>query len=69
MRKSIRKPAGSAVSSAARQREVQREIENFMRALSSYPDGFARDPYLSFEQHLCGIATERGSVREERRRG
>jgi hypothetical protein len=27
-----------------------------MRALTSYPDRFARDPYLSFEQHLFRIA-------------
>jgi hypothetical protein len=47
---------GTAVSDARREREVQREIENFMRALTSYPDRFARDPYLSFEQHLFRIA-------------
>jgi hypothetical protein len=47
---------GTGVSDARREREVQREIENFMRALTSYPDRFARDPYLSFEQHLLCIA-------------
>jgi hypothetical protein len=47
---------GTAASDARREREVQREIENFMRALTSYPDRFARDPYLSFEQHLFRIA-------------
>ncbi len=36
--------------------DVRREIENFLRALSSYPERFARDPYLSFEQHLFSIA-------------
>jgi len=44
----------SAVA-ATRQFEVQREIESFLRALSSYPDRFSRDPRLSFEQHLFSI--------------
>jgi hypothetical protein len=39
------------------QREVQREIDSFLRAVSSYPDRFAREPYLSFEQHLSSIVT------------
>jgi len=34
---------------------VQQEIDRFLQALSSYPDRFAHDPYLSFEQHLCSI--------------
>jgi hypothetical protein len=37
--------------------EVQREIESFLRAVESYPDRFAREPYLSFQQHLCSIVT------------
>jgi hypothetical protein len=40
----------------AREREVQQEIENFLRALNSYPDHFASDPGLSFEQHLYNFA-------------
>jgi len=40
-----------------RQREVQREIENFLRALNSYPDRFALNPGISFEQHLFSIAS------------
>ena len=46
------------VSEAAREHEVQREIDSFLRALSSYPDRFAREPYLSFQQHLSSIVTE-----------
>jgi hypothetical protein len=45
------------VSEAAREHEVQREIDSFLRALSSYPDRFAREPYLSFQQHLSSIVT------------
>jgi hypothetical protein len=47
----------ASVSGAARQREVRKEIENFVNALSSYPDCFARNPYLSFEQHLFRIVS------------
>lgn len=35
--------------------DVRQEIDNFLRALSSYPDRFAREPYLSFQQHLSSI--------------
>jgi hypothetical protein len=45
------------VSDAAREHEVQREIDSFLRAISSYPDRFAREPYLSFQQHLSSIVT------------
>ncbi len=38
-------------------RDTQREIRNFMRALSSYPERFADDPYVSFEQHLSSLAS------------
>lgn len=58
---------GIAVSDASREREVQREIENFMRALTSYPDRFARNPYLSFEQHLFRIAAAGQPPRGESR--
>jgi hypothetical protein len=30
----------------------QQEIDNFLQALSSYPDHFAFDTTLTFEQHL-----------------
>ena len=46
------------LSDAAREHEVQREIDSFLQALSSYPDRFAREPYLSFQQHLSSIVTE-----------
>ena len=48
---------GSKVSGAGREGEVRREIDSFLRALSSYPDRFAHDPYLSFEQHLFSIVS------------
>ena len=42
----------------------------FKRALSSYADRFAREPHLSFEQHLFRLAANsRLAEGEERRRG
>ena len=35
--------------------EVQQEIDNFLRALRSYPESFAHNPRLSFEQHLFRV--------------
>lgn len=40
-----------------REYEAQREIDSFLRAVSSYPARFAREPYLSFQQHLSSIVT------------
>jgi hypothetical protein len=45
------------VSDAERENEVQREIDGFLRAVNSYPDRFAREPYLSFQQHLSNVVT------------
>jgi len=45
------------VSDPAHEREVRREIESFLRAISSYPDRFAHEPCLSFQQHLSSIVT------------
>jgi hypothetical protein len=45
------------VSDSAWEREAQREIDSFLRAIDSYPDRFAREPYLSFQQHLSSIVT------------
>ena len=45
------------LSDASREQEVKQEIENFLHALSSYPDRFAREPRLSFHEHLFNIET------------
>ncbi len=52
MKTSKHRPSASGLSRAARERDVQNEIRNFLTALVSYPDRFATDPDLSFEQHL-----------------
>jgi hypothetical protein len=46
----------AASPNSRRQDGTQREIRNFLRALSSYPERFADNPCLSFEQHLFSIA-------------
>src|SRR5579864_9625301 len=45
--------------------QVRREIENFLQALHSYPDRFARDPRVTFEEHH-GLV--RAAMTESRRR-
>ena len=45
------------VPDVERENEVQREIDSFLRAVNSYPDRFAHEPYLSFQQHLSNIVT------------
>ena len=52
------RPVTAGLSDAARDREVRQEIENFLNALSSYPDRFARDPFVSFEEHLFIVTAE-----------
>lgn len=43
------------LSDASRERDVKQEIENFLNALNSYPDRFAREPKLSFHEHLFDV--------------
>jgi hypothetical protein len=38
-----------------RDRQVRREIQNFLRALNSYPDYFSKHPGVSFEKHHSRI--------------
>jgi hypothetical protein len=42
-------------SDTSRERDVKQEIENFLNALSSYPDRFAQEPRLSFQEHLFDV--------------
>lgn len=35
--------------------QVLAEMEVFLLALSSYPEHFARDPRITFEQHRCSL--------------
>jgi hypothetical protein len=56
------------LSDASREQEVKQEIENFLNALSSYPDRFAREPRLSFQEHLFDIETASQHVTATARR-
>jgi hypothetical protein len=37
------------------QGEGQQEIQNFLRAVDSYPARVAKEPRVTFRQHLCSI--------------
>jgi hypothetical protein len=50
-------------------KQVEEEIRNFLRALDSYPARVAKEPRLSFQQHLCSIFAGRAdSPRDQRAR-
>jgi len=42
----------------AQDEEMQHAIDNFMRALQTYPERAAFEPGLSFEQHFFQVAAE-----------
>ena len=42
--------------------KAEQEIENFLKAVNSYPERFAQDPQLSFEDHLFTITAQREQV-------
>lgn len=51
-------PAPIAGIKVVRQQKTEQEIADFLEALHSYPEQFAHNPLLSFEQHLFSIAAE-----------
>jgi hypothetical protein len=44
--------------------QVREEIQNFLHALDSYPSRVAKEPRVSFHQHLCSLV---GASRDDRR--
>jgi hypothetical protein len=44
--------------------QVQEEIRNFLQALDSYPARVAKEPRVSFHQHLCSVFA---GARDDRR--
>jgi hypothetical protein len=49
--------------------QVQEEIQNFFQALDSYPARVAKEPCVSFHQHLCSVfAGARDGRRDARSR-
>ena len=41
---------------------VRQEIEAYVNALNSYPEHFAQNPAISFEQHLFSVVAAQASV-------
>jgi hypothetical protein len=69
MKNNKHRPSASGLGRVTRERDVQYEIKSFLSALVSYPDRFAVEPELSFEQHLFQlVAANQLASREERRR-
>lgn len=54
----ISRVAGSRLLSRAHAIPGQQDIRDFLQAVSSYPESFAINPGMSFEQHLVIIAAE-----------
>ncbi len=46
--------------------QVRREIQSFLHALKSYPDRFAKEPHITFEEHHGGLARSAGEVSRRR---
>jgi hypothetical protein len=61
-------PESVSAGESIRRREVQQEIDNYLLALSSYPERFADDPYVSFEQHLFSMMAVGHTSRSGERR-
>jgi hypothetical protein len=39
--------------------QVQQDIQNFLRALDSYPARAAKQPRVTFLQHMCSVSAAR----------
>ena len=50
------------------QGEAQEEIQNFLRAVDSYPARVAKEPRVTFQQHLCSIFAARNDRNDTYRR-
>lgn len=48
-------PIGAPIHVRIAKNEVQEEIRNFLRAVNSYPARVAKDPHVTFQQHLSSI--------------
>jgi hypothetical protein len=48
-------------------REVEKEIQDFLRAVNSYPARVAKEPRISFQQHLCSLFAARNNEGERDR--
>jgi hypothetical protein len=53
-------------SSLSADEQVRWEIQNFLEALKSYPDRAAKEPDVTFEQHLYALVSPRQAVPRRR---
>jgi hypothetical protein len=52
-----------------RKEQVQQEIRNFLLAVDSYPKRVAKEPEITFQEHLCSFfASASGDCRDNRPR-
>jgi hypothetical protein len=59
----------SPATAPPRNEQVQAEIQGFLHALDSYPARVAKEPRISFHQHLCSFfAVEQDERRANRSR-
>jgi hypothetical protein len=64
MRTKKYRPITLGLTDDTREREVQREIDSFLIALQSYPQRFADDPGLSFEEYLFSLMSSEMAFRD-----
>ena len=55
--KAERRQERAAASRLSGNEQVRREMQSFLRALHSYPERFAKDPGISFEEHCSELVT------------
>jgi hypothetical protein len=55
MKSKMRNHVQPLASIPPRSEQVRREIQEFLRAVDSYPARVAKEPRVSFQQHLCSI--------------
>ena len=53
-------------SSISADEQVRLEIQSFLAALKSYPDRAAKEPDVTFEQHLYALVSPRQAVPRRR---
>jgi hypothetical protein len=53
-------------SSLSADEQVRLEIQSFLQALESYPDRAAKEPNLTFEQHLYALVSPGQAVPRRR---
>ena len=47
-----------SLSEVKQEYQAEKEIQNFLKAMHSYPERFAQDPGLSFDDHLFMITAQ-----------